>query len=115
MKFHYSTYRIQCRYSFTISRSSNDSFDVVFVYLTQDGKTGMGEASPSKRYGESFDQILAILSDSKLAEQNEIKSLEENDFLFSVEIRNKTKHNPNGRRLLCDVMDFIANFPKASY
>ena len=77
MKFHYSTYRIQCRYSFTISRSSNDSFDVVFVYLTQDGKTGMGEASPSKRYGESFDQILAILSDSKLAEQNEIKSLEE--------------------------------------
>lgn len=75
MKFHYSTYRIQCRNSFTISRSSNDSFDVVFVYLTQDEKTGMGEAAPSKRYGESFDQILSILGHGTFSKLTDTNSL----------------------------------------
>jgi|TARA_B100000315_G_scaffold260713_1_gene324316 L-alanine-DL-glutamate epimerase-like enolase superfamily enzyme len=54
---------------------------VVFVYLTQDGKTGMGEAAPSKRYGESFDQILSILGHgtfSKLTDTNSLdKTLDE--------------------------------------
>ncbi|MFQ6675619.1 MAG: dipeptide epimerase [Fidelibacterota bacterium] len=68
MEFRYSTYRIRLRHRFTIARSSHDYYDILFVYLTEGGQTGLGEAAPSERYNESFDDILEILKDLSLNE-----------------------------------------------
>ena len=47
--------------TFVISRSSQDSADVVYVELEHDGVTGYGEAAPIERYGQSADSALAYL------------------------------------------------------
>ena len=47
--------------TFTISRSSQDSADVVYVELEHDGVTGYGEAAPIARYEQSADSALAYL------------------------------------------------------
>ncbi|MDP7653888.1 MAG: dipeptide epimerase, partial [Candidatus Marinimicrobia bacterium] len=60
MEFHYSTYRIRLRHTFTIARSSHDYYDIIFVYLTKDGITGVGEAVPMNRHGEPFDRLLKL-------------------------------------------------------
>src|SRR5919106_1278300 len=46
---------------FTISRKSWDASVNVFVALTHDGLTGVGEASPNERWGESPDSVMAQL------------------------------------------------------
>ncbi len=62
MEIKFTSFRIQCIHPFGISRSTHDYYDVVYVYLSQDGIIGRGEAAPSKRYGESPEQILKILN-----------------------------------------------------
>jgi len=62
MELNFTSFRLQCTHPFGISRSTHDFYDVVYTYLSHDGITGRGEASPSKRYGESPDQILRKLS-----------------------------------------------------
>lgn len=52
MDISYSTYRLELKHTFTIARGSEDMADVVLVYATKDGVTGVGEAAPSDRYGE---------------------------------------------------------------
>lgn len=47
------------RGSFTISRGSKTSADVVLVELTCDGRTGRGEAVPYARYGETMEGVIA--------------------------------------------------------
>ncbi len=47
------------RGSFTISRGSKTSADVVVVELTVDGVTGRGECVPYARYGESVSGVIA--------------------------------------------------------
>lgn len=44
---------------FTISRSSRTKADVLQVTIEKDGKTGVGECSPTSRYGESFESVQA--------------------------------------------------------
>ncbi len=61
MDLAFTLYRIQCIHPFGISRSTHNYYDVIYVYLTQDGIIGRGEAAPSQRYGEYPDQILRIL------------------------------------------------------
>jgi L-alanine-DL-glutamate epimerase-like enolase superfamily enzyme len=58
MELNYTTYRVRCVYPFGISRSTHTYYDVVYVYLTQDGITGRGEAAPSQRYGETTEKVL---------------------------------------------------------
>lgn len=49
-------------HTWTIARGSTDTFRVVLVQLTgDDGTTGLGEASPVERYGESADAVEAFL------------------------------------------------------
>ena len=62
MELTFTSFRLQCTHPFGISRSTHDYYDVVYVYLSQDGIIGRGEAAPSKRYGEFPDQILKILN-----------------------------------------------------
>ena len=47
--------------TFVISRSSQDTADVVYVELEHDGVTGYGEATPIARYGQSAESALAYL------------------------------------------------------
>ena len=52
---------IELAETFTISRSSQDSADVVYVEVEHDGVTGFGEAAPIARYEQSADSALAYL------------------------------------------------------
>jgi len=62
MKFSFTTYRIFLKHTFGISRSSNNWYDIVLIFL-QDGEIiGRGEAAPSLRYNESTERILDVLN-----------------------------------------------------
>jgi L-Ala-D/L-Glu epimerase len=52
---------IELAETFVISRSSQDSADVVYVEVEHDGVTGFGEAAPIERYDQSADSALAYL------------------------------------------------------
>src|SRR4249920_1094014 len=47
--------------TFVISRSAQDTADVVYVELEHDGLTGYGEATPIAHYGQSAESALAYL------------------------------------------------------
>src|SRR6185312_4427150 len=49
---------IELAETFVISRSSQDSADVVYVEIEHDGSTGYGEAAPIERYDQSADSAL---------------------------------------------------------
>ena len=61
MNFSYKKFRIKCNHPFGISRSSHDHYDIVYLYLENNGFVGRGEAAPSDRYNESTDSIIRIL------------------------------------------------------
>lgn len=61
MELSWATYRIECIHPFGLSRGSADYYDIVFVYLSQNGIIGRGEAAPSKRYGETSAKIVSVL------------------------------------------------------
>ena len=59
------TYRqidLRLAHTFTIARSSRDIEPSIIVELTHDGITGLGEAAPSERYGESAQTVQCFLS-----------------------------------------------------
>ncbi|TLY32145.1 MAG: dipeptide epimerase [Ignavibacteria bacterium] len=59
------TYRqidLRLAHTFTIARSSRDIEPSIIVELTHDGITGLGEAAPSERYGESAQTVQRFLS-----------------------------------------------------
>ena len=61
MEIKYTTYRINLKHSFGISRSSNDYYDIVYFYIVDGEIIGRGEAAPSKRYNETTEKILSVL------------------------------------------------------
>ncbi|NOZ03941.1 MAG: dipeptide epimerase [FCB group bacterium] len=61
MDLTYAIYRLQCTHPFGISRSTHTYYDVVYVYLEQDGIIGRGEAAPSQRYNETVEKIITEL------------------------------------------------------
>ena len=61
MEIRFSTFRIQLDHTFGISRSKNDWYDIVYIYLIDGEIIGRGEAAPSARYNESVDRILSVL------------------------------------------------------
>ena len=61
MEIKYTTYRINLKHSFGISRSSHDYYDIVYFYIVDGGIIGRGEAAPSKRYNETTEKILSVL------------------------------------------------------
>ena len=77
MKFHYSTYRLELKHRFTIARGSEDAVDVVLVYFTKDGVTGVGEAAPSGRYNED---ALTIVKHLNSISFNEVSSKDSLDY-----------------------------------
>ncbi len=70
MRLSYTTYRLNCKHPFGISRSTYNYYDRVFIYLEQDGLIGRGEAAPSERYKESIPQILDRLKNKIILPDN---------------------------------------------
>ena len=70
MKLNYSKFRIQLKHAFGISRSSNDWYDVAFIYLIDGNIIGRGEVAPSSRYNESIERILSILDKGVILPNN---------------------------------------------
>jgi len=62
MKLSFTTYRIFLRHPFGISRSSNNWYDIVLLFLQDGDIIGRGEAAPSIRYKESTEKILSVLN-----------------------------------------------------
>ena len=62
MKLSFTTYRIFLKHPFGISRSTNNWYDIVLVFLKDGDIIGRGEAAPSLRYNESTERILYILN-----------------------------------------------------
>lgn len=61
MLLSWTVVRLKLLHPFTISRGSRDEIPVVIVRLSGEGITGVGEASPSVRYGESVDTVIRFL------------------------------------------------------
>jgi L-Ala-D/L-Glu epimerase len=61
MKLIIRHYVLQLRHTFTISRGAHTHIPVVFVEIHHDGIIGIGEASPSSRYGETVETVEAFL------------------------------------------------------
>ncbi len=61
MKLSLSQHTLRLRHTFTIARGSTDTKQVVIVLLEHAGITGIGEAAPISRYGESVDTVRSFL------------------------------------------------------
>ena len=69
MEIDFRVYRIELKHTFGISRSSNDWYDVILIYIIDESIIGRGEAAPSIRYNESPEKIISVLNkDIKLPE-----------------------------------------------
>ena len=62
MELKYTVYRIHLNHTFEISRSKNDWYDIILIFLIDGEIVGRGEAAPSKRYNESTERIISILN-----------------------------------------------------
>ncbi|WP_407333684.1 enolase C-terminal domain-like protein [Enterovibrio sp. 27052020O] len=62
---------------FTISRGSRTTAEVIQVSIEQEGKLGIGECSPTRRYGESFDSVIAEIEsvDNTQFDRDSLKTL----------------------------------------
>jgi L-alanine-DL-glutamate epimerase-like enolase superfamily enzyme len=83
MKISWKQYELTLKHTFRISRSASDSVKVIVVELEHDGIIGYGEASPTKRYGESVETITAFLGKVDLTRFESPLMLE--DILNAVE------------------------------
>jgi len=61
MKMTWKQYDLQLKHTFRISRSASTVATVIIVELEHDGIIGYGEASPTKRYGETVETIVSYL------------------------------------------------------
>lgn len=62
MRLSYSRFELRLKHTFTIARGSRDVSPVVIVEFDHEGVTGVGEAAPSSRYGETVDTVEAFLA-----------------------------------------------------
>ena len=70
MELDYKVYRIHLNHTFGLSRSKNDWYDIIILYLIDGEFIGRGEAAPSARYNESSDRILSALKNKLSIEKS---------------------------------------------
>jgi L-alanine-DL-glutamate epimerase-like enolase superfamily enzyme len=63
VKLTHRTVTLALREPFSISRSTDETVDSVFVEIEHDGLVGYGEASPQEHYGESPESASALLTE----------------------------------------------------
>lgn len=61
MKLTWKQHDLHLKHTFRISRSASDVAKVIIVHFEHDGIIGYGEASPTRRYGESVETIPLFL------------------------------------------------------
>ena len=61
MQVRYEIKTLNLKHTWTISRNSSDVKNNVFVYLTKDGITGIGEAGPNVRYDETPESTVEFI------------------------------------------------------
>ncbi|HUN66931.1 MAG TPA: dipeptide epimerase [Bacteroidota bacterium] len=76
MRLRYEQIDLRLRHAFTITRGSRDTVPVVIAAIEHDGITGVGEASPSQRYGENTGTVTAFLDRIDLSRFNDPFDLE---------------------------------------
>ena len=64
VKLTHRTVTLALREPFSISRSTDETVDSVFIEIEHDGLAGYGEASPQEHYGESVESASAFLSEA---------------------------------------------------
>ncbi len=69
------TLDLHLRHTFTISRSSRSLVPVVLVTLSHQGVQGVGEASPSTRYGETPESVLSFLRNLRFPQEPEVGTI----------------------------------------
>ena len=77
VKLTHRTVTLALREPFSISRSTDETVDSVFVEVEQEGVTGYGEASPQEHYGESAASASAFLSAAESLLGNDPFALDE--------------------------------------
>ena len=60
MKLSWKQYDLKLKHTFRISRGARDTAPVIILELEHDGIIGYGEASPSKRYGETPETVVSF-------------------------------------------------------
>jgi L-Ala-D/L-Glu epimerase / N-acetyl-D-glutamate racemase len=65
VKLTHRTVTLALREPFSISRSTDETVDSVFLEIERDGLVGYGEASPQDHYGESVDSATAFLTEAE--------------------------------------------------
>jgi L-alanine-DL-glutamate epimerase-like enolase superfamily enzyme len=68
VKLSFKMVDLKLRHTFRISRGTQDVAQVVITTLEHDGIQGYGEASPSRRYGETTETVLDFLQKVDLRE-----------------------------------------------
>ena len=64
MEIDYKVYRIELKHTFGISRSKNEWYDILFIYIVDGSIIGRGEVAPSARYNETIQKIIPIIKSS---------------------------------------------------
>ena len=88
MKLSFTTYRIFLKHPFGISRSSNNWYDIVLLFLQDGNIIGRGEAAPSIRYKESTEKILSVLNRGVNIPESENITLEKMQNLIYPQLEN---------------------------
>ncbi|MFQ5680150.1 MAG: dipeptide epimerase [Gemmatimonadota bacterium] len=95
MKVTWEKLTVHTEYPFTISRSSREETEVVWLRIETGGVEGWGEADPAAYYGETADTVLAVLERLRPALEStaDAWSLES----LETELRAHIGHNPSAR------------------
>ena len=64
MEIDHKIYRIELKHTFGISRSKNEWYDILFIYIKDGAIIGRGEVAPSARYNETIQKIIPIIKNS---------------------------------------------------
>ncbi|HUO52762.1 MAG TPA: dipeptide epimerase [Gemmatimonadaceae bacterium] len=105
MKLTHEHVSLRTKHTFTIARGGADEFRVVVVTVTdKDGATGVGEASPSRFYGEYADTVpVALAQFAPILEQADAWSLDAIEHAMNAKMRGNGAAKGAVMAALCDL------------
>ncbi len=106
MKLSHEQLTLRTKHTFTIARGGGDEFRVVLVTVTdKDGATGVGEADPSRYYGEYADTVpVALAQFAPILERADAWSLEAIEAEMEQKMRGNGAAKSAVNAALCDLM-----------
>lgn len=106
MKLTHEQVTLRTKHTFTIARGGSSEFRVVVVTVTdKDGATGVGEASPSRYYGEYADTVpVALAQFAPILENADAWSLEAIEHEMNLKMRGNGAAKSAVNAALCDLM-----------